>query len=420
MNRVWEGDPAARTRAERRRCRYRAYLPDPLVGRELMLSGNAAADVADVERAVLSLQETHPGMVNLEAVARLLLRAEAVASSFIEGLQINVRRLAKEEVAARTSLGSHDETARAVLANITAMESALALARSSEPITVQDVQGLHARLMEGTREAAWGGALRTEQNWVGGTGLTPCTAQFVPPPPETVAALMADLCSYASGDEHPALVQAALVHAQFETIHPFLDGNGRIGRALIHVVLRRRGIAPAFVPPVSLVLATHADRYVDGLTRYRYEGPADGGGSRRAVTEWLELFLADMARACADAAGFAEQLEALEGRWRAQVGRVRRDSATDLLLSALAAAPVLTVQTAAALVGRSAKNVNTAVNNLAEAGVLRQTTVGRRNRAFEVPDLLVALTDFERALASPLGDTQRAQPVRPVPSRPSR
>lgn len=420
VDHVWAGDPTARTRSERRSCTYRAYVPDPLVGRTLTLSATTAADIADVERDILALQTAHPSLVSLESVARLLLRAEAVASSFIEGLQVNARRLAKEELAVRAGLGSHDDTARAVLANVAAMESALRLADSGSSFNVGDVRFLHAQLMDGTRDARWGGLLRAEQNWVGGTGLTPCTAEFVPPPPEEVEALLADLCTYAAGDEHPALVQAALVHAQFETIHPFLDGNGRTGRALIHLVLRRRGLASAFVPPISLVLATHADRYVTGLMRSRYDAPAHSAEALRATADWLELFVADTAQACADATRFAHTLEELEHRWREQVGKVRRGSATDLLLSSLAAAPVLTVQTAASLVGRSTRNVNTAVNTLAEAGVLRQTTVGRRNRAFEVPDLLDAVTEYERALASPMGNTQRAAPVRPVPARPRR
>ena len=240
----------------------------------------------------------------------------------------------------------------------------------------------------------------------------------MPPPPEHVEALLEDLCAYISGDDHPALVQAALTHAQFETIHPFPDGNGRTGRALIHLVLRRRGLAPAFVPPISLVLATHAQQYVGALTAFRYTGSASSVEANQAAIAFLEPFLADTARACADADAFAARIADLEEQWRTQVGGVRRNSATDLLLQRLAAVPVLTVATAATLIDRSVANTNKAVNVLAEAGVLRQTTLGHRNRAFEVPDLVGALTSFERALASPVGDTQQDKPVGPVPARP--
>lgn len=418
LDRVWPGNPTGTTRAERSSCRYRPYVPDALTGRPIALGGQQSADVADAERALLELGRDHPGLVNLEALARLLLRAEAVASSYIEGLRINVRRLLKEEIIQRAGIAGRDETARAVLGNVRAMETAVTLADAGRPIQVDEVLALHDQLLAGTRDEAYGGRLRTDQNWVGGTGLSPCTAEYVPPPPELVSELMEDLCAYLSSDDHPATVQAALAHAQFETIHPFADGNGRTGRALIHVVLRRRGLAPRFVPPISLVLATHADDYIRSLTAYRYDGAADSRQARDGTGAWIDRFLADTLRACGYAREFAEELEKLEGTWRVRVGRIRAGSATDRLLAALPTAPVLTAATAAELVGRSEARVGDAIRRLVDAGVLRQITVGRRNRAFEAPELLAAVTGFERVLASPAGDTQLAPPVRPAPARP--
>jgi len=389
-----------------------------MVDRPVTLSGTRAADVSDVERQVVALNASHPGLVNLEALARLLLRAEAVASSFIEGLQINVRRLAKEDVAQHAGLGSRDDTARAVLGNVRAMESALDIAAAGgREIVVDDLLELHRGLVAGTRDERWGGVIREDQNWVGGSGLTPCSAEFVPPPPALVPHLLQDLCAYVSDDAHPALVQAALAHAQFETIHPFADGNGRTGRALIHLILRRRGLAPRFVPPVSLVLATHADLYVAGLTSYRYRGSVGSPAAQEAIGVWLDRFVADVARACADAERFTAELEALELQWRARVGRTRAGSSVDVLLRILPSTPVLTVATAAELLGRSVQRANDAIARLVAAGVLTQTTIGRRNRAFEAPELVAVVTGFERALASPLGDTRMAEPARPVPYR---
>jgi hypothetical protein len=181
-------------------------------------------------------------------------------------------------------------------------------------------------------------------------------------------------------------------------------------------VLRRRGLAPRFVPPISLILATHADAYIRGLTNYRYAGDP-GDAATAGVLDWVELFIADTARACRDAAGFADRLEKLEIRWRDQAGKVRHNSATDVLLANLAGAPVLTVATATQMLGRSVTKTNDAINVLVNAGVLHQTTVGRRNRAFEVPDLLDEVTAFERQLASPVGDTHQAAPTRPVPAK---
>lgn len=411
---LWPGIPGAMTRAERQPCSYRAYLPDRLCGKPVSLTAQQAADVTDVERHLVALNVTGRAMVSLDALARLLLRSEAVASSFIEGLRINVRRLAKADLAERTGLDDRDVTAHAVLGNIRAMESALALADNAR-ITVADVQALHQRLMEGTRDARFGGEIRTEQNWVGGPGFTPCRADYVPPPPDAVPGLLEDLCEYMSGDDHPAIVQAALAHAQFETVHPFFDGNGRTGRALIHLILKRRGLATRFVPPISLILASHADAYIAALTSFRYDGPPDTDQAQASVGNYLDRFVADTARACIDAGRFADQLEALELTWRQHVGRIRSGSSVDLLLRALPSMPVLTVGVAADVIRRSVQRTNDAVNELVKSGILKQTTIGSRNRAFEVPDLVNALTGFERALASPLGDTRQAPPGRPVP-----
>jgi Fic family protein len=394
----WEGNLGARTRYERRSCTYRAYVPDPLIGREVLLPGELIADLADAERAVAALQDRDKGLASVESIARLLLRAESVGSSYIEGLQIDARRLAKEAFAEQVGLGISDDTARAVLSNIAAMSDALKLAETSGAISVEDLCRLHLTLMAGTREAHLGGVIRTEQNWVG--GVNPCAAEFVPPPPEYVRDLLEDLCTYVSSQDHSPLVQAALAHAQFETIHPFADGNGRVGRALIHLVLRRRGLAPHFVPPVSLILATNSAAYIDGLVAYRHEGPSDSLDASKAAAQWIGRFTGELLRACEHAAGFSNTLDELQRKWRGQVGRIRAKSAVDVLLSALPGIPVLTVETAAMTIDRSTARTNDAVAVLVNAQVLTQGTLGRRNRVFEASGLLEAITSLEGQLRS--------------------
>jgi Fic family protein len=364
-----------------------------------------------MERMVLALNTSHPGLANLEPMARFLLRAEAVASSYIEGLVVNVRRLARSEARIREELPGTDETATAVLGNVRALDEALLVATNrSRPVTVENLLTIHAALLRGTRDERWAGVVRTEQNWIG--GANPCAAAFVPPPPEEVPALLADLADYLSGDDHPTLLQAAVAHAQFETIHPFADGNGRAGRALIHLVLRRRGLATHVVPPVSLVLATRANEYVDALDATRDADP------RPSLLAWTDLFLAATGRACRDADQFAGELVALEERARAAVAPVRRGSATDLLIDALPALPVFTAKTAAEHLGRSRVAVNEAIGRLEGAGVIRKITLGRRNRAFEAVGLFEAFTGFERVLASPEANTYTSPPVRDVPAQP--
>jgi Fic family protein len=228
---------------------------------------------------------------------------------------------------------------------------------------------------------------------------------------------MEDLCDFCNRDDLPAVAQAAIAHAQFETIHPFVDGNGRTGRVLIHVILRRRGLAPKVVPPISLVLATWSADYVTGLMRTRYHGDPDGDEAVEAANAWTSFFAGACQRAVADAEAYERRVLELRETWRERLGRVRKSSALDLLLDALPGAPMITVQGAAALIGRSVQAVNEAIPRLVEAGVLKQTTVGRRNRAFEATELIDSFTALERQLASPDGDTRTSPPMRRVPYR---
>jgi Fic family protein len=407
-------------RSARRGCDYEAYVPDTLVGRRFALGGETATDVAEAERAVERLNARARGLVDSEAIARLLLRAEAVASSRIEGLEIGGRRLLRAQAALVAGDEPSDVTAIEVLNNIEALRWAVDTLSSSDDITVDSLLQVHERLLRGTTIQRYGGQIREEQNWIGGSSYNPCSAAFIPPPPDRVRALLEDLCAFCNDDDAlPPVVQAAIAHAHFETIHPFADGNGRTGRALIHVLLRRRGLAPVVVPPVSLVLATWSQDYVNGLMATRYRGAADSPEAFAGVDAWIGLFAVAMRRAVADAERYEERVAEVQDQWRQRLGGVRANSAAALLIDALPGAPVITVQTAAELVGRSVQAVNQAVARLEQAGVLRQTSLGKRNRAFEAPELIEAFTALERQLASPEGDTQHSPPARRVPYRPT-
>src|SRR5207245_2884923 len=167
-----------------------------------------------------------------------------------------------------------------------------------------------------------------------------------------------------NGEDVPPVLQAAFVHAQFELIHPFADGNGRAGRALIHVVLRRRGLAPAYVPPISLVLATRKDAYVAGLRAFGYDGPPSAEAAADGVRAWLGVFAAAAARASADAERLGERIDAIVAAWRRRAAPVRARSAADRLLDALPGAPVVSVAAASKLIGRSDVATTAAVNRL--------------------------------------------------------
>ena len=416
--RRWTGDFSGLTRRDRQPCDYDAYLPDKLSDRKFSLDGDVAADVADAEAALTRLDASSVALVDSEALARLLLRAESVASSRIEGLEIGARRLLRADAARRLGIEPRDVTAREILGNIDAMTWAVDTIEQRSAITLDTLLETHRRLLAGSRMEEHGGRVREVQNWIGGSGYNPCTASFVPPPPELVSDLLDDLVGFCNSDSLPTLAQAAVAHAQFETIHPFADGNGRTGRALIHIVLRRRGLGLRILPPISLILATWSQDYIEGLAGTRYAGPAESSDAHSGINRWIALFASACTRAVEDARHFEEQVRALQASWRGRFGRVRRDSTVNLLVSVLPSAPVLTTTTAAELVGRSFPAAGQAIERLVAAGVLVQVSVGRRNRAYEAPELIDAFTAFERRLASPEGDTRVSVPARRVPRNP--
>jgi len=373
--------------------------------------------VAEAEAAVAKLNVEASALIDTEALARILLRAEAVASSRIEGLEVGARRLLEAEAVRGLGDAPADITATEVIGNIDAMVYAIESVREGDRLTVELLLEIHRRLLAGTLMESYGGCLRDVQNWIGGSAYNPCSAAFVPPPPETVAELMADLCEFCTDDALPAIAQAAIAHAQFETIHPFVDGNGRTGRALIHLVLRRRGLAPRVLPPISLILATWAKTYVNGLMGYRYIAPPTSAQAHTGINRWIAQFADATTRSVADASDFEQRAREIEAGWRELLGSVRKSSAADLLLRSLVGAPVITVSSAAALIGRTYPAANQAVSQLVQAGILKQVTLGKRNRAFEAPEIIAAFTDLERQLASPDRDTKTSPPERPVPQR---
>lgn len=385
---VWEHDPTIYASAKyQRACRYEAFVPDTLSGISLQLDARIAGVVSEAEGAIRELNDA--GQPALAPLARLLLRTESIASSKIEGMQLGIRELARAE-ARMESRGKASPTALEVLANISAMELAIQDAATSDRFTVEDITAIHRRLMQNAPDAHTAGAIRTKQNWIGGNDHNPCGADFVPPPHEYVSDLLSDVCDAINDDILPPLVQAALVHAQFETIHPFGDGNGRTGRALIQVVLRRRGISPAYVPPISVVLAASKGRYIEGLTRFRED----------AVGEWVEQFAAAAARAAHLANEYLRAVEELRERWRAQLTATappKKNAAAWALIDVLPAHPLITASVAAVATGRSKAPIYDAIMNLEAAGVLTALSPGKRNQSWEATGLLDLLAGLEAA-----------------------
>ena len=401
-----------------RRCDYDAFVPDPLTGRTFTFSGTCAADIAEAETAIRGLHTNAVVLDRTDGLARLLLRAEAQASSRIEGVVIGAHKLLHAEAARKLDTGVEpDSLADEVLANIDAMNLAMELADIEQTVTIDTILRIHERVLQVSDLKQHAGKVRVGQSWIGGSAYNPCEAAFVPPPPEEVQALLEDLASFCNDNSLPAVAHAAIAHAQFETIHPFVDGNGRTGRAITHVMLRRRGLAPSWCPPVSLVLATLKDDYIRALDGFHSEAPPDSPEAIAGVDAWVSFFARACTRSVQDAMLFEGRVSALQADWRERMSPVRRGSSVDLLIEALPRTVILSVNEAAKILGRSFTAANAAIEELVKAKILRQVSIGKRNRAFEAPEVIAAFTQLERRLASPAGDTHVAAPVRPVPWR---
>ena len=362
-------------------CRYEAFVPDSL--RVLpAIEPEVAGTISAAEDAIRSLNDAaRPG---LQPLARLLLRTESIASSKVEGMQMDARSLARAE--ARSDLGeSIGREAVEILANIDAMQLAVETATEAPKLELDHLLQTHAVLLvEGAQQAP--GEIRQVQNWIGGNDYNPCGASFVPPPSDEVAVLLDDLMIFCNEVSLPPIAQAAYAHAQFETIHPFADGNGRTGRALVQMLLRRRALAPSYVPPISVVLASDKRRYISGLEAFR-EGREN---------EWLENFAVSAARAAELAANYLGEVEALQEEWRSKLAPlgVRADAAAWAIIDALPGHPIISVPVAEAAIRRSRPAAAHGVDQLVEAGVLVPLSSGRRNRQWEAEGLLDLIAAF--------------------------
>lgn len=388
---LWEPESEIITgipKRARQPVRIRAYVPAPLAGLDLTLDARLVQAVSDAQEAVAAAQR-YAESAGIETVAQQLLRSEAIASSQIEGIEVpSHRALAKAQAG-----NQHRPSAQAALANIEAVKWVYGWASSNEePFSVPVIRRIHERLAAADRHLALhAGTIRTRQNWIGHDPHTPAEADFVPPPARFVDDLLEDLCAFCNRTDLPPLLQAAAAHVQFETIHPFVDGNGRVGRSLIGAILCRREICREVVPPISLVLSRDRDAYVEALMAWRLD---DAGAAA-----WID----QLARATEDAAlastRFASQVAELQETWLAKVGRPRRDSAAAAIIAALPASPILSSATAAQLISRSESAARAALTQLEESGVVAQVTVGKRNRMWESVGLFALVDEMERELS---------------------
>lgn len=302
-----------------------------------------------------------------EVSARLLLRAEGVASSAIEGLRVSAADVALAE--ATSSELPPTDVALAVADNLAVVTEALS---TPAPLTTDRVLAWHRRLMrhDSWLEARHVGAWRDELGWVG--GATPQMAVHVAAPQDDIPALMEDLMVFvARGDVDP-ITAAAVAHAQFETIHPFADGNGRIGRVIIGWMLRQR-LELSYPPPVSRQMARDVGGYQAGLTLYRQD----------LIDAWISWFANAVSLAAAASTGELERVARLQQDWRDALSGLRRDASALRLAEQLPAHPVVSALTAADILGVTRPAAFNAITTLERHGVLaplERPTAGRNPR----------------------------------------
>lgn len=387
---VAEPDPSAYgNRAARKGGRYNAFVPPNIANYPFKLTSATTHDIEVGTQALKHLQglDLAPG---LHSLAETLLRSESVASSRIEGLDMTHARLAR----ARYGAGREDKKAREVIANIDAMRKAIELGASTDILGVDAIREIHRALIRGEtlRGKPYAGLIREEQNWIGGNDRNPVGATFVPPPPDYVRPLLDDLEQFIARDDLDPLSQAAIAHGQFETIHAFLDGNGRVGRALVYAILRRRGLLGEYIPPISLVLNAAPRSYTSSLAAYQRRGTT----SQHPADLIVQTFSQAAEIASSEAAVLRDDVDALQGRWREALKGLRSDAAAWKLVDELPGRPVLTAPSVGELLKISAPAAGRALDQLEERGIIKRLNERKWGRAWEASELLTLVQAFER------------------------
>ncbi|MGA9373412.1 MAG: Fic family protein [Mycobacterium sp.] len=355
---------------------YHPAVPASITDLVLDLPPSVFADAESASREITRFDAELGG--EIAPFAAVLLRSESAASSQIENLTASARAIAEAELPG----GKAKRNAETIVANTAAMQAAVAL---SDSVDCDAILAMHRALMVNEPRHT-PGEFRTEPVWIGG-GSTPIGATFVGPRHEVVSDAISDLIAFAQRTDVPTLPQIAVGHAQFETIHPFTDGNGRTGRALVQAMLRNKGLTRQVTVPVSAGLLADTDAYFAALTSYR-----DGDAA-----PIVERFSQATILAIANGRQLVADLRAIRETWNGMV-TARSDSAVWKVADLLIRRPVVNAALLAQELGIESTNAHRYLKPLTEAGILVETTSGPRNRVWRSPDVLAALDSFaERA-----------------------
>ena len=359
---------------------YSAFVPAPLPP-ALAWTPRLIGVLSDADRLIGRLAGEGGRLPNPHVLMRPFVRREAVLSSKIEGTQATLGELLAAEAGA--VVGRSPEDLREVGNYVVALEHGMSLLKKL-PLSVRLIRELHGKLMEGVRgHQAAPGHFRKTQNWIGKPGSTLATATFIPPPPGEVEACLAAWEKFLYESDLPPLVTIALAHYQFEAIHPFLDGNGRVGRLLITLFLIERKILPTPLLYLSAFFEATRRDYYDGLR---------GVSERGAWQDWLEYFLLGIARMSEDALNRATRINDLLAEWRTKLAG--NSTSTPLrVLDLLAANPFLTMTGTANQLKLAFTTVQRAIERMEEYGIVRKVAGAKRDRVFCAHALLEILEE---------------------------
>lgn len=357
---------------------YQSFRPAPLPPNPpIVLSGELVAKLVDANKKLAALDGLSARIPNMDLFVSMYVRKEALLSSQIEGTQCTLDDILNPLMEENTNRNVSD-----VVNYIKATEFALNRLHSL-PLCNRLIKETHAVLMEGVRgQEKSPGEFRYSQNWIGGQGSTIQNARYIPPNPEDMQTAMSDLEKYMNGDDSlDPLIQAALIHYQFETTHPFLDGNGRVGRLLITLFLMEKGILSRPALYISYFLKMNRIEYYDRMTQVRKTGDYE---------QWVMFFLQALSDSAGDAIQTIDALTALHNQSVAKLGAFSKRQQTNLLklFAYIETNPIIDVQKTAAALGLSYNTVSKMVTILVDEGILRQTDKAGKAKIYSYADYL--------------------------------
>jgi Fic family protein len=374
--------PASRQARLRARQPYQAAIPPTIVDLQVHLPASVLASAEDASMEIARF-DAEAG-VEIAPFAAILLRSESAASSKIENLTASARAIAEAE------LGHGSRNAALIVANERAMSAAIALA---DELDAPAILNMHDALLRNSAPEI-AGRWRDQQVWIGGGDYSPHGAQFIPPHQDRVPSAIEDLVRFIARTDIPTLAHAAIAHAQFETIHPFPDGNGRVGRALVHAQLRHARLTRHVTVPVSAGLLTDIDAYFAALGAYRDGDPVP----------IVERFADATFAALANGRHLVGDLHRVRTDWAQRV-KARSDATAWKVAEIVLRHPVVNAPSLSRELGISQTNVYRALQPLVDAGVLVEFTNNKRDRLWRAPDVLDALDAF----AARTGRRQRSK-----------